>query len=92
MHIYFSFKFSKLLSDVWEICNWVQNAFSPPSHVMMDFVVGLFKSSAGYDAIWVVVDRLMKSACFIPHKTIGLMEMLAELYIKEIVKLHGVPV
>ena len=35
----------------------------------MDFVVGLSRTQRGYDSIWVIVDRLMKSAYFLPVKT-----------------------
>ena len=57
----------------------------------MDFVVGLPKTSKGYDSIWVVIDRLTKSAHFIPYKITNSVSELAELYIKEIVRLHGIP-
>lgn len=57
----------------------------------MDFVSGLPKTSASQDSIWVIVDRLTKSAHFIPIKTTHTVYKLAELYIKEIVRLHGVP-
>ncbi len=57
----------------------------------MDFVVGLLKAPNGQDAIWVVIDRLTKSAHFIPLKITDSMQKLAELYIKEIVRLHGIP-
>ncbi|KAL5556662.1 hypothetical protein UlMin_038898 [Ulmus minor] len=58
----------------------------------MDFVVGLPKTSNGYDAIWVIVDRLTKSAHFLPIKITYSLEQLADLYVKEIVRLHGVPI
>lgn len=57
----------------------------------MDFVQGLPKAPIGQDAIWVVMDRLTKTAHFIPINVKYSMERLAEIYIKEIVKLHGVP-
>ena len=57
----------------------------------MDFIVGLPRTRAGYDSIWVVVDRLTKSAHFIPVKTNYNSAVLAELYISRIVCLHGVP-
>jgi hypothetical protein len=57
----------------------------------MDFVVGLPRASSGQDAIWVIVDRLTKSAHFIPYKINDSMQKMAELYIREIVRLHGVP-
>ena len=59
--------------------------------ITMDFVVGLPKTVEGYDAIWVVVDRLTKSARFIPMKVTYSVEKLAELYVNNVVRLHGVP-
>ncbi|MCQ7926324.1 hypothetical protein NP234_24385, partial [Salmonella enterica] len=59
--------------------------------IAMDFILGLPKTSRGYDSIWVVVDLLTKSAHFLPFKTTFTMEQLAELYVKEVVRLHGVP-
>jgi hypothetical protein len=56
----------------------------------MDFVVGLPRARAGYDSIWVVVDRLTKVTHFIPFKTSYNSAVLAELYISWIVCLHGV--
>ena len=47
---------------------------------------------SGYDAIWVIVDRLTKSANFLLMKNSDSIEKLAELYVKEIVRLHGTPV
>ena len=61
-------------------------------HVTMDFVVGLPRSLKGYDAIWVIVDRLTKFAHFLPIKVNFTLDKLAQLYIQEIVKLHGAPV
>ena len=57
----------------------------------MDFVVGLPRTLEGYDAMWVVVDRLTKSAPFVPIKVIYSVERLAEIYIANMVRLHGVP-
>ena len=59
--------------------------------ITMDFVVGLPTTVGGYDSIWVVVDRLTKSAHFIPIRVKYTAEKLAELYISQIVRLHGVP-
>jgi hypothetical protein len=59
--------------------------------IAMDFVVGLPKTLNGHDAIWVVIDRLTKSAHFIPIKITDPVPKLAELYIREIVRLHGIP-
>ncbi|GJY38883.1 putative reverse transcriptase domain-containing protein [Tanacetum coccineum] len=58
----------------------------------MDFVTKLPKTSTGHDAIWVIVDRLTKSAHFIPIRATDSMETLTRLYIKEIVSRHGVPI
>ncbi|GJX70455.1 putative reverse transcriptase domain-containing protein [Tanacetum coccineum] len=58
----------------------------------MDFVTKLPKTSTGHDAIWVIVDRLTKSAHFIPIRVTDSMETLTRLYIKEIVSRHGVPI
>ena len=55
----------------------------------MDLVVGLPHSKDGYDSIWVIVDRLTKSAHFLPVKATY---SVAKLYVKHIVCLHGVPV
>ena len=60
--------------------------------VTMDFVSGLPLSASKKDAIWVVVDRLTKSAHFIPVRTDFSLDKLAELYVYQIVRLHGVPV
>ena len=57
----------------------------------MDFVVGCPRTVEGYVAIWVVVDRLTKSAHFIPIKVTFSVERLTEIYIASIVRLHGVP-
>ena len=57
----------------------------------MDFIVGLPKSTRGHDAIWVIVDILMKVAHFIPVKTTFKANQLAQLYMSRIVSLHGVP-
>jgi transposase InsO family protein len=57
----------------------------------MDFIVGLPRTQAGYDSIWVIVDRLTKVAHFIPVKTTYLGAKLTELYMSQIVCLHGVP-
>ncbi|XP_069150333.1 uncharacterized protein [Solanum lycopersicum] len=60
--------------------------------ITMDFVVVLLTTVGGYDSIWVVVDRLTKSAHFIPVREKYTAEKLAELYISQIVRLHGVPI
>nr|GEU59058.1 putative reverse transcriptase domain, ribonuclease H-like domain, aspartic peptidase domain protein [Tanacetum cinerariifolium] len=52
-------------------------------NITMDFITKLPKSSQGYDTIWVIVDRLTKSAFFVPIKKTDLMEKLARMYLKE---------
>src|SRR5579859_3085609 len=59
--------------------------------ISMDFVVGLPRTQKGNDAIWVIVDRLTKVAYFIPVKTTHSVSRLAELYIENILQLHGAP-
>nr|GFA50039.1 hypothetical protein [Tanacetum cinerariifolium] len=58
----------------------------------MDFVSGLPRTPSGYDSIWVIVDHLTKSVYFLPMKKTDSIEKLAQLYLKEIVCRHGVPV
>ena len=53
---------------------------------------GVTKSMGGNDAVWVIVDRFKKLAHLLPIQTIFTLDKLASLYVKEIVKLHGVPV
>ncbi|GJY30669.1 hypothetical protein Tco_0414164 [Tanacetum coccineum] len=60
--------------------------------ITMDFVLGLPRTSSGYDSIWVIVDRLTKLAHFLPIKKTDSMEKLTQLYLKDIVYRHGVPV
>ena len=57
----------------------------------MDFIVGLPKTSKGYDSIWVIVDRFTKVSHFLPIKTLYSTKTYVELYIARIMSLHGVP-
>jgi len=59
--------------------------------ISMDFIVGLPKTPNGHDYIWVIVDRLTKVAHFIPVKIDYKGNKLAQLYIDNILRLHGVP-
>ncbi|GJS72862.1 putative reverse transcriptase domain-containing protein [Tanacetum coccineum] len=61
-------------------------------NITMDFVTKLPKSSQGYDIIWVIVDRLTKSAIFMPMRETDSTEKLARMYIKEVVTRHGIHV
>ena len=58
----------------------------------MDFVVGLPLTRRKHDSFWVVVDRLTKSAHFLLVRTDYALDKLAKLYIREIVRLHGIPI
>ena len=60
--------------------------------ITMDFITKLPRTSSGHDTIWVIVDRLTKSAHFIPIKETDEMNTLAQIYVKEIVTRHGVPI
>ena len=58
----------------------------------MDFLVGLPLTGRKHDSVWVMVDRLTKSAHFLPVRTDYSLDKLAELYIEEIFRLYGIPV
>ncbi|GKC76435.1 putative reverse transcriptase domain-containing protein [Tanacetum coccineum] len=58
----------------------------------MDFITGLPRTPSGYDSIWVIIDHLTKSAHFLPMKETNSMEKLTQLYLKEIICRHGVPI
>nr|GFB68998.1 putative reverse transcriptase domain-containing protein [Tanacetum cinerariifolium] len=58
--------------------------------ITMDFIMKLPKSSQGYDTIWVIVDRLTKSAIFVPMRETDHMDKLARMYLKEVVARHGI--
>jgi len=57
----------------------------------MNFVRALPKTVKGFDSIWVSVDRLTKSAHFVPIKTDMFVARLAKTYIEQVVRLHGIP-
>ncbi|GKA64900.1 putative reverse transcriptase domain-containing protein [Tanacetum coccineum] len=73
-----------LVQPVIPVWNW--------ENITMDFVTKLPKTSTGQDTIWIIVDRLTKSAHFLPVKETGSMEKLTRQYLKEVVLRHGVPV
>ena len=58
----------------------------------MDFVTHLPRTSRKHDEVWVIVDRLTKSAHFLVVWMTFKQEEFCKLYIREIVRLHGVPV
>ncbi|KAK1415049.1 hypothetical protein QVD17_30819 [Tagetes erecta] len=61
-------------------------------HITMDFITKLPRTPKGYDTVWVVVDILTKSAHFLPIKEAISSEKLAEIFIKGVVVMHGMPV
>ncbi|GJS62517.1 putative reverse transcriptase domain-containing protein [Tanacetum coccineum] len=60
--------------------------------IAIDFMTKFPRTSSGHDTIWVIVDRLTKSAYFLPMREDYKMERLARLYLNEIVARHGVPI
>ena len=60
-------------------------------NVFMDFISGLPQTYNNHDSIWVIVDRLIKSTYFLVVKTTYPLDKLAREYIREIMRLHGVP-
>jgi hypothetical protein len=57
----------------------------------MDFIVGLPQTSQKHDSIWVIIDRLTKTAHFLLVHTIYTVKKYAEIYLEQIIRLHGVP-
>ncbi|GJY63727.1 putative reverse transcriptase domain-containing protein [Tanacetum coccineum] len=74
--------------DFW----YTQDTEGRWDNITMDFVTKLPKTSQGYDTIWVIVDRLTKSAIFTPMRETDPLDKLARLYLKEVVTRHGIPV
>ncbi|GKA71425.1 putative reverse transcriptase domain-containing protein, partial [Tanacetum coccineum] len=75
---------SLLVQHVIPIWKW--------ENITMDFVTKLPKTTSGQDTIWVIVDRLTKSAHFLPMKQTDTMKKLTRQYLKAVVSRHGVPV
>nr|GEX67289.1 reverse transcriptase domain-containing protein [Tanacetum cinerariifolium] len=61
-------------------------------NITMDFVTKLPKTASGQDTIWVIVDRLTKSAHFLPMREDDTLEKLTRQYLKKVVSMHGVPI
>nr|GEV02979.1 putative reverse transcriptase domain-containing protein [Tanacetum cinerariifolium] len=61
-------------------------------NIKMDFITKLLKSSQGFDTIWLIVDRLTKSAQFLPIRENDPLDKLARLYLNRIVARHEIPV
>ncbi|GJV79990.1 putative reverse transcriptase domain-containing protein [Tanacetum coccineum] len=90
----------------WDASNQVKAEHQKPSgllqqpeipewkweNITMGFITKLPRTSSGHDAIWVIVDRLTKSAYFLAIRKDYKMERVARLYINEIVARHNAPV
>ena len=61
-------------------------------HVIMDFVTHLPWTVQKHDAVWIIMNRLIKSTHFLAMRMTFTLEEFYRLYIREIVRLHGVPV
>nr|GFB52676.1 putative reverse transcriptase domain-containing protein [Tanacetum cinerariifolium] len=61
-------------------------------NITMDFVTKLSNTTTGQVMIWVIIDRLTKSAHFLPIREDDSLEMLTRQYLKEVVSRHGVPI
>ena len=59
-------------------------------HIAMDFVTALPRTIRQHDAIWVIVDRLTKSAHFLPIKVTDSIDALSKHHVRKIMRLHGV--
>nr|GEU82595.1 putative reverse transcriptase domain-containing protein [Tanacetum cinerariifolium] len=91
--------FYKMYPDLKKLYWWPNMKAEIAAYVMwkwenitMDFVTKLPKTSTGQDTIWVIVDRVTKSAHFLPMKEPDSMKKFSRQYLKEVVSRHGVPV
>ncbi|KAL5739512.1 hypothetical protein ACOSQ2_028692 [Xanthoceras sorbifolium] len=72
-------------------CQQVKAEHQKPARLLQPLPIPEWNQS-GHDTIWVIVDRLTKSAHFLPIRKYYSMDKLAQLYVDEIVRLHGTPV
>ncbi|GKE41230.1 putative reverse transcriptase domain-containing protein [Tanacetum coccineum] len=87
----------KMYQDIKKLYWWLNMKVDIATYwkwdnITMDFITKLPRTSSGYDTIWVIVDRLTKSAHFLPMRENDPMEKLTRLYMKEVVTRHGIPV
>ncbi|GKB32040.1 putative reverse transcriptase domain-containing protein, partial [Tanacetum coccineum] len=82
----------KLISEaIWFVGSTINLAMEW-ENIMMDFLTKLPKTATSQDTIWVIVDRLTKSAHFLPMREDDTLEKLMRQYLKEVVSRHEVPV
>ncbi|GJR17361.1 putative nucleotidyltransferase, ribonuclease H [Tanacetum coccineum] len=81
----------KMYYDLRDMCWWpgMKKDIVVYLRIAMDFVTKLPRTSSGHDTIWVIVNRLTKSAYFLPLREDYKMDRLARLYLNEIVARHG---
>nr|GEY24982.1 putative reverse transcriptase domain-containing protein [Tanacetum cinerariifolium] len=86
--------YDKMYQDLKQLYWWLNMKADIATYerITMDFVFGLPRTLSGYDSIWVIVDRLTKSAHFLPIKKTGSMERLMRLYVKGVMCRHVVPI
>nr|GEZ38895.1 putative reverse transcriptase domain, ribonuclease H-like domain protein [Tanacetum cinerariifolium]GEZ43530.1 putative reverse transcriptase domain, ribonuclease H-like domain protein [Tanacetum cinerariifolium] len=82
----------RLIKQIFEFRPNKTCYFGNYERITMGFVSGMPRTPSGCDTIWVIVDRLTKSAYFLPMKKIDTMEKLPKIYLKEIMCRHGVPI
>ncbi|GJW62042.1 putative reverse transcriptase domain-containing protein [Tanacetum coccineum] len=84
----------KMYQDMKQLYWWpnMKADISTYDNITMDFVTKLPKTQSGNDGILVIVDRLTKSAHFLPMRETNPMDKLARLYLKEVAMRYGIPV
>ncbi|GJV38675.1 putative reverse transcriptase domain-containing protein [Tanacetum coccineum] len=84
----------KMYQDLKKLYWWpnMKAEIATYENITMDFVKKLPKTPSGQDTIWVIVDRLKKSAHFLPMKETDSMEKFTRKYLKEVISRQGVPV
>nr|GEZ38926.1 retrotransposon protein, putative, Ty3-gypsy subclass [Tanacetum cinerariifolium] len=84
----------KMYQDLKKLYWWpnMKAEIATFENITMDFVTKLPKMATGQDTIWVIVDRLTKSAYFLPMREDDTLEKLTRQYLKEVASKHGVPV
>ncbi|GKE21848.1 putative reverse transcriptase domain-containing protein, partial [Tanacetum coccineum] len=84
--------FDKMYQDMKKIYWWPNMKANITTYVSKCLTYAkLPKSSQGYDTIWVIVDRLTKSAIFVPMRETDPIKKLARMYLNEVVTRHGIP-